>query len=479
MAIGQPPTVDYTIDVQTPFQAAVQGLQFAAGRETLEAARTQRDVEAQARQTALAQQQQFQTGLNTFFKKPPAERNFDELSQLMIGANKQQFDALKNIGDTMSTERKEASQKFVAQGLLALEAKPELFQTMVTERISAETDPNQKRALETVQQIAQTDPKRAGILLEELGAATFGKTWYEGITSARTERRAEAKGPSELKEQQAKARKALQEAINTEATAPDDVAKAKAAREKEEAEAKLKAIEAEFAREKAETAAKQAAATLRKTEADILIDKENARIAALNAAAAKETNNLKRQELQQKIDDAKEKRDALDRDQKATVSNQSADIDNFLNTAQRVLNTPEDVIKSATGPVASRLPTLSSDVSDFEALVEALGSQAFIAQIPKIKGTGSLSEKEGDKLQASLQTLSLKQSPARLKENVTEAVRLLTKVRENIALKYGVQAPPLDVPSALQVSVQLPNGQTAKFPNQAAADAFKKKAGIQ
>jgi cell division protein ZapA (FtsZ GTPase activity inhibitor) len=184
------------------------------------------------------------------------------------------------------------------------------------------------------------------------------------------------------------------------------------------------------------------------------------------------------QELQQKIDESKEKRDATDREQRALVSNQSADIDNFLNTAQRVINTPKDVIKSATGPVASRLPTLSSDVADFEALVEALGSQAFIAQIPKIKGTGSLSEKEGDKLQASLQTLSLKQSPERLIENVNEAVRLLKKVRENISLKYGVQAPPIDTPAATEATVSLPNGQTLKFPNRAAADAFKKKAGL-
>jgi hypothetical protein len=74
-------------------------------------------------------------------------------------------------------------------------------------------------------------------------------------------------------------------------------------------------------------------------------------------------------------------------------------------------------------------------------------------------------------LQASLQTLSLKQSPARLEENVKEAVRLLTKVRENIAVKYGVQAPPLDVPaSELNVSV---GGTTYNFPTKAAADAFK------
>jgi hypothetical protein len=267
MAIGQPPTVDYNIDVQTPFQAAVQGLQFAAGRETLEAARTQRDVEAQARQTALAQQQQFQTGLNSFFRKPPAERNFDELSQLMIGANKQQFDALKNIGDTMSTDRKEASQKFVAQGLLALEAKPELFQTMVTERISVETDPNQKRALETVQQIAQTDPKRAGILLEELGAATFGKNWYEGITSARAERRTEAEAPFKLSQAIAVADKAIADATTALATATNAPEKAAAESLLARAQADKASIEAKYAEQVQKDAILKRAADLGLTNA--------------------------------------------------------------------------------------------------------------------------------------------------------------------------------------------------------------------
>jgi hypothetical protein len=228
MAINPLPIVDYTIDVQTPFQASVEGLKFTAGREALDAARMQRQREEQVLLAAQQQQQKFQSDLNSFFSLPPADRKFDDLSRLMIGANKQQFDALKNIGDTMSTERKESSQRFVAQGLLALEAKPELFQTMVTERISAETDPNQKRALETVQQIAQTDPKRAGILLEELGAATFGKTWYEGITSARNERRTAAKEPATLAELEAKALEAGVKAEFARPTAEAELAKIKA-----------------------------------------------------------------------------------------------------------------------------------------------------------------------------------------------------------------------------------------------------------
>jgi hypothetical protein len=124
------------------------------------------------------------------------------------------------------------------------------------------------------------------------------------------------------------------------------------------------------------------------------------------------------------------------------------------------------------------LPTASQAVADFEALVETLGSQAFLAQIPKMKGSGALSEKEGDKLQASLQNLSLKQSPDQLKKSVTEAMRLLEKGRATAAERAGLPSTPRDVP-AEGLTVRLPNGATATFPSKAAADAYKKAAGIQ
>jgi hypothetical protein len=143
-----------------------------------------------------------------------------------------------------------------------------------------------------------------------------------------------------------------------------------------------------------------------------------------------------------------------------------------VNTATQVLNTPIEIIRSATGPVASRLPTFKQPVADFEALVETLGSQVFIAQIPKIKGTGSLTEKEGDKLQASLQNLSLKQSPEQLIKNVTESVRLLEKARANAAARAGLPSTPRDVPAEGLV-VRLPNGSTVTFPTKDAADAYK------
>ena len=386
----------------------------------------------------------------------------------------QQREAVKDVASRFTQEQQDAEFNIGRDIAVSLENKnPDAALNILNKTIEARKNSNLPTTVyDQIQQILSNtdDPDRikkaqaqTNFSLTLLNPEKFGKV----VTSLEKQRLE----PSVLKEAIAKADEAVAKATTAQATATNAPEKAKADAALAAAEAQKAQVEAEFARAKTVLEVQQQAATLRKTNEDIIIAKENARIAALNAAIARETNVIKREELRQKIDDAKEKRDAADREQKATVANQSADIDNFLNTAVRILQTPKDVIKSATGPVASRLPTLSADVADFEALVEALGSQAFIAQIPKIKGTGSLSEKEGDKLQASLQTLSLKQSPARLEENVKEAVRLLTKVRENIAVKYGVQAPPLDVPaSELNVSV---GGTTYNFPTKAAADAFK------
>jgi hypothetical protein len=181
---------------------------------------------------------------------------------------------------------------------------------------------------------------------------------------------------------------------------------------------------------------------------DIQYKREDNRIKAMQAAAAREGNNLKRQELQLKIEDTIRARDEKLREKVGTLETGRAQMDNFLNTADRVLATPLSVVESATGPISSRMPTLGQDTADFEELVNTLGSQAFLSQIPQMKGTGALSEKEGEKLQAALQSLSLRQSPQRLLGNVREAQRIIQKARTNMARQAGMPDTVPDTPAA-------------------------------
>jgi hypothetical protein len=215
-----------------------------------------------------------------------------------------------------------------------------------------------------------------------------------------------------------------------------------------QSKAAQEATKAKFAESEAVLDLQKKGWDITKLQEDIKINKENSRIAAINAQISRENNLLKRQELGMKAQEMIEKRDEVIREKVASAQSSFSDMDNFLNTADKILTTPKDVIKSATGPISAKLPTLSQSTADFEALVETLGSQAFMSQIPKMKGLGALTEAEGKKLQSSLQNLSLTQSPEQLTANVREAQRLILKGRKNLADRTGVPQGVPDTPAA-------------------------------
>jgi hypothetical protein len=470
--------INYSADVQSPFEAVLGGFKLGSDVATIQATQKKRELET----TALAQAQQRQTDLANLYKNPNASAA--DYQAIAAFLPKDQAEIVTKGFEAKTKLQQQNDLLMGGQVYSAVKAgNVDIAKQLLTDQATALRNSGREdeaKAAEASIKLIDLNPTGAqatiGLYMARL---PDGMKYLEAADKALSTVREEAQAPAKLKEATAKADQAVADATSAQA-------KAKNAPEKEAADAALATaqaakakVDAEFARAKAVLDAQQQAATLRKTDADILIAKENNRIAALNAAAAKELNAVKRDEILQKREDATDKRDQAKRDQDSLLGNQLSSIDNFLNTAIRATNTPLSVRQSATGPVASRLPTVSQDVADFEGLIETLGAQAFLAQIPQIKGTGSLSENEGNKLQASLQNLSLKQSPQRLQENINEAVRLLTKARENIATRSGKAVAPPDVPAALQVTVQLPNGQTANFPNQAAADAFKKQAGIK
>lgn len=226
--------INYAVDVQSPFEAALSG--FKVG---------QAGAEMQAQAQAREQKQQFQTGLSDFFKNP--ERKYEDLEKLLPFADKQQFEALTKVGEGMEKRKLDTEKRFSAQTLLALESNVPVAKTMLQERAEAEKDPNQKRAFEAILKTIDVDPTKAAQMLELTSAATFGKDWYQGITDARKERRAEAQAPAELRTKLAAADKAESDAKTALATATNapETAAAEAALKKAQAD-KAK-IEAQFA----------------------------------------------------------------------------------------------------------------------------------------------------------------------------------------------------------------------------------------
>lgn len=419
--------IDYSLNVKSPFEAALQGMQIGSSlAESREKQGLYSAQAAAANAKAAAQKSEAQKQLdldvatkNLWENKNPTIDDYRKVA--MMQTDSKMSEQIMKGWEAFDKDQQDKTLKFTGQVLSAFNSgSPQIGVQLLKDRAEAERNAGQEeqaKAYDTWAQIAEANPtaamKSMGIMVAQVPG---GDKVIESVTKIGQESRAEAKAPAELKEANAKAEKA--------------------------------AVDAKFAESNAVQEIEKRGWDIKKLQSDIQINKENARIAAINASIARESNQIKRQELGLKLEEMKQKRDEVIRTKTSEIESARGDMDNFLNTADRVLKTPMSVIGSAAGPISARMPTLSQDTADFEALVETMGSQAFMSQIPKMKGTGALSEKEGEKLQSSLQNLSLKQSPERLVENVKEAQRLILKARKNLADKYGVPESVPDTPQA-------------------------------
>lgn len=244
----------------------------------------------------------------------------------------------------------------------------------------------------------------------------------------------------------AEAIKAIFEADKTQA----ETGKVSAEAQEAGSKALSAATAAKFAESKAVLDLRMGEAQIQKMAADSEIARMNARIAAMNAATSREGNTIKKQENQLKLQEMIDKRDEKVREKVATVESGRTNIDNMLNTVDRVLKNPalNDVLGSFEGRMPAAASMLDDQESDAIALIDTLGSQSFLAQIPNIKGMGALSNAEGEKLQSALQNLNRSQSEKQFKANLSEAQRLLIKSRKNLSTQYGVPDTAPDRPAA-------------------------------
>jgi hypothetical protein len=418
--------IDYSLNVKSPFEAAVQGYgigsnmaQMQAQREATMAQRDAIQAKADAERAEALRQAEARDATKALFSNPnPTAQDFVRVASMLP---EKEAASMRANWDLMNKDKQENTLKFSGQVLSAFNSgSPQVGVQLLKDRAEAERNAGQEdqaKAYDTWAQIAEANPQAAmksmGIMVAQVPG---GDKVIESVTKIGQESRAEAKAPAELKEANAKADKA--------------------------------ATAAKFAEAEIVINLEKAGWDIKKLQSEIGISERNSRIAAARLDIERESNNIKRKELELKLGEMVQKRDTEVRAKASEIESARGDMDNFLNTADRILATPKSVIKSAAGPVDSRFPTLQPSVADFEALVETLGSQAFMAQIPKMKGTGALSEGEGKKLQSSLQNLSLSQSPERLVENVKEAQRLILKARKNLADKYGVPESVPDTPQA-------------------------------
>lgn len=409
---------NYTLgNVIDPGLAFSQGLQSGEQRQMQQ---QQQAVQMQQQQAALQAQQRREQALQRVIQNPRAgAAGYAELMLLMP----KESEAIKRSWETLNTEQSQARLSDLTQWTAAIEAgKPEFAVSAMLAQADAIDASEGKQtpegqALRAQAEIVKADPTTAArVLLKPLlFAHPDGGKVLDNISKQGTEQRAAELAP--LKVRQAAA------------------------------DATTKEVTAKYADRQALADLETKGWNVKAIQNDIEYKKQANRIAAMQAATSRANSDLQRQELALKMDEARGKLADKVREKVATAEAGATSIDNMLNTIERIKKNPS--LNDVVGSIEGRLPVVFSDESaDATALIETLGSQAFLAQIPNIKGMGALSNAEGEKLQAALQNLGRVQSEKQFRASLDEAGRLLKKGRENLSKSTGVPLSKPDTPAA-------------------------------
>jgi len=354
---------------------------------------------------------------------------------------------LKSAWEMLGEEQRKSELAAAQQGWYALNSgRPDVALSLLDQQIEGMKNAKKDTSkLQGLRSAIERDPASASQNLGLFIATVAPKEFAETLTKLGGERREQEKQPGVLEAQ------GLDIQIKRE-TVPKVAAEAR----KAEADAESAAVAARFAESNAVKDLEKKGWDIKKIQSDMEIAKENAKIAAMNVRIGQERNAIARQELQMRRDEAVQKRDEAVRTKAADVESARGTMDNLTNTLDRVLKLavapdgkPTALARAAMGPVDSRLPTIQQDVADFEALMETIDAQVFMSQVPKFKGLGALSDREGAKLPNSVQNLqNMRQSPDQWVANAREAQRLLQKERKGLALRHGLPDTVPDTPAA-------------------------------
>jgi len=258
--------INYSADVQSPFEAALGGFKLGAAGAEIQAQQQKRDLEIKAAQQA----QQRQTELAALYENPNATSA--DYERVVAFLPKDQAAIVIGGFERKTKAQQETDLRNGAQVYSAIKSgQPGIAMQMLTDQAAAFRNSgreNEAKAAEASAKAIELNPTMAqatvGLYMARLPG---GAGYLEAADKALETIRKEAKAPSELSEQVAKAELAVQNAANAVATAPDDVAKAKAQREFEEAKAIKEAVAAKYAEQEAQDAVKKRLADLNLTKA--------------------------------------------------------------------------------------------------------------------------------------------------------------------------------------------------------------------
>ena len=231
--------INYAVDVQSPFEAAIGGFKLgAAGAEA--------QAQAQARERAMAAQ----TKLSALFKNPNATAtDYAEASAFLP---KDQAENVRKSFEMLTAEQQQSSLRNAAQVYSAVKSgQIDIAKNMLKEQATAYRNAGREqdaKATENSLQLIEINPAGAQATIGVMTAILpGGKDLLANVDKALSTIREEAKAPSALLEARAKADKAVADATTAQATATNAAEKAAADAAKATADAQKAQVDAKFA----------------------------------------------------------------------------------------------------------------------------------------------------------------------------------------------------------------------------------------
>jgi hypothetical protein len=237
--------INYSIDVQSPFEAAISGFKIGAA-----------GAEAQAQAQAREQAMKAQTELKTLFSNPNATAS--DYARVTAFLPKDQAESVRKSFDMMSASQQQNRLAQSGQVYTALKSgQTDIAKNLLKEQADAFRNSGREqdaKATETYLQLIDMNPTGSqatiGLMMATLPG---GKDLLENIDKTLSTGRAEAQAPAQLTEAMAKADKAVADATTAQATATNAADKAKADADKAAADAQKAKVQAQYA-EKVELA---------------------------------------------------------------------------------------------------------------------------------------------------------------------------------------------------------------------------------
>ncbi|HDZ7280263.1 TPA: phage DNA ejection protein [Escherichia coli] len=165
---------------------------------------------------------------------------------------------------------------------------------------------------------------------------------------------------------------------------------------------------------------------------------------ALDRQIARESNQLKLEELKQKQADVRQKADIARADRQAAAQGAVDTFSTALDSLNEIEKSPG--LSKAVG-IRSAFPTVpGSDAANFEARLDTFKAQTFLPMVQSLKGMGALSDAEGKKLSDAVGALSPKMSEKAFRDSIGKIRNQLESKLSTVKKQFDYQEPVQNTP---------------------------------